>query len=85
MDSSVAEGSDTIDRMSKPLPWLLAVYGLTSLAHFMHNAEYLSVYPNLPAWLSRSEIYGVWCAMTCSDSTVFFTINARHLPPTVPR
>jgi len=50
--------------MSKPLPWLLALYGLTSLVHFMHNAEYLSVYPNLPAWLSRSQIYGVWCGIT---------------------
>ena len=50
--------------MSKPLPGLLALYGLTSLLHFMHNAEYLSAYPNLPAWLSRSQIYGVWCGIT---------------------
>jgi len=64
VDSSVAEGSEIIDRMSKPLPGLLALYGLASLLHFMHNAEYLSAYPNLPAWLSRSQIYGVWCGIT---------------------
>ena len=50
--------------MSKPLPWLLALYGLASLVHFMHNAEYLGGYPNLPAWLSRSQIYGAWCGIT---------------------
>ena len=48
----------------KPLPWLLALYGLASLVHFVHNAEQLSGYPNLPAWLSRSQIYGAWCGIT---------------------
>jgi hypothetical protein len=55
---------ETVDRRSKPLPWLLAVYGLASLVHFTHNAEYLNGYPNLPAWLSRFQIYGVWCGIT---------------------
>jgi hypothetical protein len=58
--------SKSIDSGSRPLPWLLALYGLASLAHFMHNAEYLNAYPNLPAWLSRSEIYGAWCAITAT-------------------
>jgi hypothetical protein len=56
--------SERIDRTSKALPWLLGLYGLTSLVHFMHNAEYLSRYPNLPAWLSRSQVYGAWCGIT---------------------
>jgi hypothetical protein len=56
--------SGTIDRWSKPLTWLLALYGLASLMHFAHNAEYLHHYPNLPVWLSRFQIYGVWCAIT---------------------
>ena len=55
---------ETIDRRSRPLPWLLGLYGLTSLVHFMHNAEYLGGYPNLPAWLSRPQIYGAWCGIT---------------------
>ena len=41
--------SKSIDSGSRPLPWLLALYGLASLAHFIHNAEYLGAYPNLPA------------------------------------
>jgi hypothetical protein len=56
--------SATIDGRSKPLPWLLALYGLASLVHFAHNAEFLGGYPNLPAWLSRSQIYGAWCGIT---------------------
>ena len=30
----------------------------------MHNAEYLSAYPNLPSWFSRSQIYATWLAIT---------------------
>jgi hypothetical protein len=56
--------NETIDCRSKPLPWLLVFYGLASLVHFVHNAEYLRGYPNLPAWLSRSQIYGAWCGIT---------------------
>ena len=56
--------SETIDRRSKPLLWLLALYGVASLVHFAHNAEYLDDYPSLPAWLSRSQIYGAWCGVT---------------------
>jgi hypothetical protein len=47
---------ETIDRRSKPLPWLLGVYGLASFVHFLHNAENLNGYPNLPVWLSRFQI-----------------------------
>ena len=55
--------SGRIDR-SKPLRWPLALYTLTSLVHFTHNAEHLGGYPNLPAWLFRSQIYGTWCGIT---------------------
>lgn len=43
---------------------LAATYCLASLTHFVHNAEYLSAYPNLPPWLSRSQIYATWIAIT---------------------
>ena len=55
-------------RIYRPLSFLLlllaAMYCLASLAHFVHNAEYLSAYPNLPPWLSRSQIYAIWLAIT---------------------
>jgi hypothetical protein len=39
---------------------MLWLYLAASLLHFAHNAEYLADYPNLPAWLSRSDVYLVW-------------------------
>lgn len=44
----------------RALPWLLVAYCAASLLHFSHNAEYLAHYPNLPAWLSRSQVYLAW-------------------------
>ena len=43
---------------------LTAAYFLTSLGHFSHNAEFICEYPNLPAWLTRAQVYAVWAAIT---------------------
>jgi len=43
---------------------LLGIYCAASLIHFAHNAEFLSAYPNLPAWLSRPEVYLSWLVVT---------------------
>lgn len=42
---------------------LLAVYTAASLAHFTHNAEFIALYPNMPAWLTREHVYLVWLAI----------------------
>ncbi len=50
----------------KPAPFLLAsfvLYTLASLTHFVHNAEFIHDYPNLPAWLLRSHVYLAWLAV----------------------
>lgn len=51
----------------KALPgsiWLLAaLYTFASLAHFVHNAEYIAFYPNMPAWITRETVYLVWLAI----------------------
>ncbi|HXI14315.1 MAG TPA: hypothetical protein VNM92_16985 [Thermoanaerobaculia bacterium] len=39
-------------------------FGAASLLHHIHNAEYLSDYPNLPAWLSRARVYAAWIGVT---------------------
>lgn len=39
---------------------LLLLSLAASLLHFVHNAELLSAYPNLPAWLTRSQVYFAW-------------------------
>lgn len=43
---------------------LLIIYCGASLIHFTHNAEFISEYPNLPIWLTRSNVYFAWLAVT---------------------
>jgi hypothetical protein len=50
--------------LARALPVLLLVYAGASFVHFAHNAEYLSDYPNLPAWLTRLQVYAVWLGIT---------------------
>ncbi len=42
---------------------LLLAYMAASLLHFVHNAEFLRDYPNLPDWLTRSDIYFTWTGL----------------------
>jgi len=42
---------------------LFLLYTVASLLHFIHNAEYVDSYPNLPAWISRASVYAVWLAV----------------------
>ena len=41
------------------LVFLLA-FAAASLLHHVHNAEFLPDYPNLPASLSRGQVYAAW-------------------------
>jgi hypothetical protein len=50
--------------MQKTLLTLLLIYGVASLVHFVHNAEFLADYPNLPASWSRTEVYLAWVELT---------------------
>ncbi|MEO7886047.1 MAG: hypothetical protein ABIR76_04850 [Polaromonas sp.] len=52
------------NHIPKILLALTAAYFLTSLGHFSHNAEFICEYPNLPAWLTRAQVYAVWAAIT---------------------
>lgn len=49
---------------AKTLLALTALYFLTSLAHFAHNAEFICEYPNLPAWLTSAKVYASWAVVT---------------------
>jgi len=46
------------------LPVLLLVYAAASLAHFIHNAEFLTDYPGMPVSWTREGVYAVWVAVT---------------------
>jgi hypothetical protein len=65
---------------SKALLWVMISYLATSLLHFAHNAEYLADYPNLPAWLSRSQVYVAWLCITALGILGYILYRrARHL------
>ena len=41
---------------------LVLVHAAASLVHFVHNATFLTDYPNMPVWISPAGVYGVWLA-----------------------
>lgn len=43
---------------------LVAIYCAASLIHFVHNAQFIADYPNLPAWLTSAKVYLAWIAVT---------------------
>jgi hypothetical protein len=43
---------------------LLILYVAASLLHFTNNAEFAMTYPNLPAWVTRSNVYLTWVAIS---------------------
>jgi hypothetical protein len=53
-----------MDCLRRLLPWplglLMAAYTAASLTHFVHNAEYLAFYPNMPTWITRQTVYQAW-------------------------
>ena len=72
------------DRRERPpgRPWLgglLLLYLAASLLHFVHNAEYLGDYPNLPTWLGRADVYLAWLALAAVGAAgwVLYRIGRR--------
>lgn len=53
----------TIER-DRRLAVLLIVYAVASLVHFVHNAEFLGEYPNLPASWTRAGVYLAWVGLS---------------------
>ena len=38
----------------------MLVYAAASLIHFVHNAAFLNLYPNMPTWLTPFGVMGSW-------------------------
>lgn len=60
------------------LLWLAAIYCVASLAHFVHNAEYLAQYPNMPVWLSRSKVYASWLVISAIGAVGLLLTRSRY-------
>ena len=52
-----------------------------SLLHHVHNAEFLQDYPNLPASLSRGQVYAAWLGEAAIGAAgwVLFRLNFRQI------
>ena len=70
--------SATLTPLPRVLPALLLVYCVASLVHFTHNAEFLNDYPNLPAWLTRAQVYLVWIAITLTGVVGYLLAHTRY-------
>jgi hypothetical protein len=65
-------------RACQIMPWLFALYAAASLLHFMHNAEYLAQYPNLPAWWTRADVCLAWCFITTLGFLGYMLYRGEH-------
>ena len=65
-------------RTRKALPFLFVLYCVASLVHFAHNAEFLADYPNLPVWLTRSQVYAAWLGITGIGALGYLLANAKY-------
>jgi hypothetical protein len=68
-------------RIPKYLLVLLIIYCAASLIHFAHNAEFISEYPNLPNWLTRSKVYFAWLAVTAVGAAGIVLLKLRFRLP----
>ncbi len=64
--------------VQKTLLILLLIYGVASLIHFVHNAEFFSEYPKLPAsWTSTGVIFA-WIALTIVGVVGWVLVNREY-------
>lgn len=68
-----------VNHIPKLLLALTAAYFLTSLGHFSHNAEFICEYPNLPAWLTRAQVYAVWAVITSVGAVGLLFIRKKFM------
>jgi len=54
---------------------LLVAYAAASLLHHIHNAVFLSDYPNMPAWLSPAVVYAAWSLEACIGAGGYLLIK----------
>ena len=68
----------TVALAVRALPLLLLLYCGASLLHFVHNAEFIADYPNLPLWISRKAIYFSWFAIFAIGLCGYLLYRGRY-------
>jgi hypothetical protein len=57
---------------------LLLFYGVATFVHFIHNAEFLGDYPNMPTTWTREGVYFAWIGMTLVGITGWLLIKRGY-------
>ncbi len=57
--------SPSTANLPKPFWALFALYSVASFTHFVHNAEFIAFYPNMPSWITRETVYLAWLGIGC--------------------
>jgi hypothetical protein len=70
-----ASASTTTDRR---LLLAALIFCAASLVHFVHNAEFLADYPNLPPSWTRADVYLAWVALTLVGGVGWFLETRRY-------
>ncbi len=60
------------------LSFFLVAYAVASLVHYGHNAEFLNDYPNLPAWLTRAQVYTAWLGVTAVGLVGYLLVRSQY-------
>jgi hypothetical protein len=53
----------------------MLLYGAASLVHFMHNAVYLELYPNMPHWLTPFGVLGSWLVIAAIGAIGYWLLR----------
>jgi len=64
--------------VQKTLLILLLIYVAASLIHFVHNAEFLADYPNLPGSWTRAGVYFSWIGITSVGVTGWLFVTRNY-------
>src|SRR5580698_2659451 len=63
---------ETLMSRDHALLTLILVYGAASLGHFVHNAVYLELYPNLPNWLTPLGVLSSWLVIAATGAVGYW-------------
>ncbi|NLG75549.1 MAG: hypothetical protein GX535_04890 [Xanthomonadaceae bacterium] len=66
---------------TRPLIGALVIYAFASLFQHIHNATFLTVYPNLPPTFSVLNVYVAWAAVTTIGVVGFLLLRYRFFAP----
>jgi len=63
---------DNIMTRNHALLTLILMYGAASIAHFVHNAVYLNLYPNMPTWLTPLGVLTAWLGVAAIGAVGYY-------------